>query len=235
MAGAILLVSCQPFKLNKQFKEKAPGADRFATAGSVKLTWDASIDATTSLPDSRVTGYYIYFGTETGVYSGRVDVGNQLSTEVKGLLTGTQYYFVATAYGTDVESAYSNEVYSLPAENKSLSMSKAPIAKIADADKTPSQSQNLKIDLQACSKAKGFYLYYGSDPKHLDYRLEYNANVARVRVLGLALGSHYQFLLVPWEQDKKVIADAKVKTLDIAISNGVTDQNATAVLSAVCE
>ncbi|HEY9171241.1 MAG TPA: fibronectin type III domain-containing protein, partial [Verrucomicrobiae bacterium] len=79
------------------------------TAGGVTLEWDPS-------PDAWVAGYAIHYGTASGNYTVRVDVGNRTSVTLSNLAPGVTYYFVATAYAADgQESLPSNEVaYTVP-------------------------------------------------------------------------------------------------------------------------
>ncbi|HMP82706.1 MAG TPA: fibronectin type III domain-containing protein [Verrucomicrobiota bacterium] len=73
-------------------------------AQSVTLAWEPS-------PDATVTGYRIYYGDASGVYTNFVDAGNATHCVVGGLAAGADYYFVATAYtASGVESLPSNEV-----------------------------------------------------------------------------------------------------------------------------
>jgi hypothetical protein len=76
----------------------------YTAAAQVTLAWDAS----TSMVDS----YWLYYGTQRGTYTTRVDVGTVTTYTVSGLTSGETYYFAVTAYDrTDnVESAFSNEV-----------------------------------------------------------------------------------------------------------------------------
>ena len=80
-----------------------------ASAASIKLAWDAS-------PDPLVTGYRLYYGSSSGMYTFVVDAGNRTDYTVTGLDAGLTYYFTATAYtGTGDESTFSNETsYTLP-------------------------------------------------------------------------------------------------------------------------
>jgi hypothetical protein len=66
----------------------APAA---ASAEQVTLAWDPS-------PDASVTGYVVYFGTASGVYSSSVDVLNQTRHIFESLTDGVTYYFVVRAY-----------------------------------------------------------------------------------------------------------------------------------------
>jgi hypothetical protein len=82
-----------------------PPAD---TSGTIKLAWDAS-------PDSAVTGYWVYYGTRSGIYENYRDTGsvssNPVSFTLTGLAKGQTYYIAVTAYDTyRNESDFSNEV-----------------------------------------------------------------------------------------------------------------------------
>lgn len=74
------------------------------TASDITMAWDAS-------PDSAVTGYNIYYGTNTGVYINKLNVGNVLTTTVRVTPRGVLYYYVATAFDVNgIESPFSNEI-----------------------------------------------------------------------------------------------------------------------------
>jgi hypothetical protein len=65
-------------------------APLMAQAGSISLAWDAS--------SSTVSGYRIYYGTNSSSLTTIIDVGNQTSYAVNGLTNGVTYYFVVRAY-----------------------------------------------------------------------------------------------------------------------------------------
>ena len=71
--------------------------------------WDPNTE-----PD--LAGYKLYYGTSSGNYPNVIDVGNQVTYTVTGLIPGETYYFSVTAYNTSgYESDYSNEiVYTVP-------------------------------------------------------------------------------------------------------------------------
>ena len=82
----------------------AVGVANLHSALGVNLAWDPS-------PDTNVTGYVIYYGTNSGGYPWRIDVGNHSTAMVSNLPPGVTYYFVVTAYAADgAESLPSNEV-----------------------------------------------------------------------------------------------------------------------------
>jgi hypothetical protein len=65
-----------------------------------------------SSPDVEVTGYKIFWGTTSRVYSNVVDVGNVTNAVISNtnfVLNGV-YYFAAAAYDTNAKSDFSNEV-----------------------------------------------------------------------------------------------------------------------------
>lgn len=63
-------------------------------AASVKLAWDANTETT-------VVGYFVLYGSASGVYTGRVDAGAQTQVDISGLVDGQTYYFAVMAYDTN--------------------------------------------------------------------------------------------------------------------------------------
>ena len=81
-----------------------------ASAASVRLAWDPS-------PDPLVTGYRLYYGSSSGMYTDcRRRRETERTTPSRDSMPGLTYYFTATAYtGTGDESTFSNEAsYTLP-------------------------------------------------------------------------------------------------------------------------
>ncbi len=73
--------------------------------GSVSLAWSSS-------PGTNVAGYNIYVGIRTGTWTNKINMGTATAATVGGLVTGTNYNFVVTAYDQwGLESDYSNEVF----------------------------------------------------------------------------------------------------------------------------
>lgn len=76
-------------------------------AQAERLVWDASTSPET-------TGYKVHRGEASGTYDTTVDVGNVTEYELTGLDPTRIYYFAVTAYGTLLESGYSNEAVRVP-------------------------------------------------------------------------------------------------------------------------
>jgi hypothetical protein len=73
-------------------------------AQQVTLGWVASADPT-------VVGYYLYYGTTSGVYANKINVGTNTEFALSGLIAGSTYYFTTTSYnGAGVESGYVPQV-----------------------------------------------------------------------------------------------------------------------------
>ena len=86
----------------------------------VTLTWDPNTE-----PD--LAGYDIYYGTSSGNYQSKTDVGNVTTYTLNGLNIGVTYYLAATAYNAQgLESGFSNEViYTVPSCTYTISPSSA--------------------------------------------------------------------------------------------------------------
>src|SRR4029453_14850845 len=72
------------------------------------LAWDPS-------PDPNVTGYRLVYGTQPGVYTEQVDVGNVVSYRPSGFdWTITRYFAVLAYISSGLTSSLSNEVQWVP-------------------------------------------------------------------------------------------------------------------------
>jgi len=73
-------------------------------AQHISLAWNASTDP-------NVAGYALYYGTNSGNYTVRIDTGSNSMMVVNQLSNDTTYYFVVTAYNSaGIESAPSAEI-----------------------------------------------------------------------------------------------------------------------------
>ena len=72
---------------------------------NVTLAWDAS-------PSPDVSTYVIHQGTEPGVYTSAITIGNVTTGIVSNLTSGEMYYFVVSCKDIEgLSSGYSNEVF----------------------------------------------------------------------------------------------------------------------------
>jgi Fibronectin type III domain len=74
------------------------------SAQIVSLAWNSS-------SNSSVAGYFLYCGSQAGVYTNRIDIGNNTAASVSGLLEGQTYHFAVSAYSsTGTESPLSSDL-----------------------------------------------------------------------------------------------------------------------------
>lgn len=68
------------------------------------LGWDAE-------PPGTVSGYYLYYGSASGVYTNKLDVGTNIMATVSNLMAGNNYFFAVSSHDADgLESVLSSEV-----------------------------------------------------------------------------------------------------------------------------
>lgn len=80
------------------FCNNAPGEQ------NVTLAWNPSKNST-------VAGYFLYYGSAAGVYTNRINIGNNTTASVSGLKEGQTYHFAVTAYNSaGTESAPSTDI-----------------------------------------------------------------------------------------------------------------------------
>jgi hypothetical protein len=75
----------------------------------ITVEWDANTEP-------NISGYRVYYGSESGIYDSIVDVGNITNYTIIGLEPGDTYFITATAYDTDGnESDFATELpYTVP-------------------------------------------------------------------------------------------------------------------------
>jgi hypothetical protein len=71
-----------------------------AAQTAINVAWD---------PSAGASGYYVFYGTTPGQYSGYIDVGNRTSTQFVPPVANQVYYFTIKAYNAAGQSAPSNE------------------------------------------------------------------------------------------------------------------------------
>src|SRR6266550_966200 len=83
-------------------------ASQLHAAQNITLKWDPN-------PAPNLAGYRLYYGTNSGVYTQEIDVGNMTAALISNLKEGRTYFFAVTAFNTAGESLPSNEVsYTVP-------------------------------------------------------------------------------------------------------------------------
>jgi hypothetical protein len=79
-------------------------------AAALTLAWDPSTEPS-------VSGYRLYQGGQSQVYTNILDIGQQTTLTISNLAPSASYYFAVTAYDdSGLESAFSGEInYTVPA------------------------------------------------------------------------------------------------------------------------
>ena len=80
-------------------------------AASVSLAWDPPETFTDGTPITDLSGYRLYHGLSSGVYTEHVDVSNSTTVTFLGLQSGCSNFFSVTAVnGSGAESDFSKEI-----------------------------------------------------------------------------------------------------------------------------
>ena len=81
------------------------------TVRQVEFNWNVPTQRNDGTPLNNLAGYTIYWGTDSGVYSDRIDISNPQQTSHLLTLSPGTYYFAFTAVDTDdIESPISTEL-----------------------------------------------------------------------------------------------------------------------------
>jgi len=84
------------------------GAPVVQATATITLKWEPA-----ATPN--VNGYRLYYGTSSGIYTEKLELGNTTTSFISNLTQGRTYYFVVTALTGNAESAPSNEIsYTVP-------------------------------------------------------------------------------------------------------------------------
>jgi ribosomal protein L30E len=85
------------------------GISSSVLAATITLAWDPNP------PEDEVTGYKVYYGTASGKYGSKINVGNVTKYTITGLTLNQKYFFAVTAYDKfSNESDFSGEVSGFP-------------------------------------------------------------------------------------------------------------------------
>lgn len=121
IASLFALAGCLPGEGQDGSEDPIAGDQSAATdssaggygMGSTTLSWQPPVQNTDGTPLFDLSGYRIYWGSESGQYTESVTINNPGLTMyvVENLMAG-DYYFVSTALNAaGIESDFSNEAY----------------------------------------------------------------------------------------------------------------------------
>jgi hypothetical protein len=183
-------------------------------AANVTLGWSPN-------PESNIAGYVVSYGTSSGNYSTRVDVGNVTMYSVS-LPPGT-YYFAAQAYNTiGQQSGYSAEVSTtIPGSSGAPTTSPLPWQSVASSsDYSPQYAAVYAVDGDPSTYWSSQY----SDPQWLSVDLGARYTINRVRLAWqIAYAANFQI----------AVSDDAVKwTVVATVTNGSGGVNDLAVSGA---
>ena len=143
-----------------------------AFAGTLGLSWNAAPGA---------TGYKVYYGTQSGVYTGSLDVKNVTSTSISTLSDCTPWFLAVKAYNYAGESAaFSQEVTSWPrpsvtsATPNDALQGEQVVVTVAGNNFQPGSGMGAKPDALTDGKLLSYDFFYGmprltaSPPKRPD-------------------------------------------------------------------
>lgn len=149
-----------------------------AALGSISLTWDAS-------SSTGVTGYKVYQGTESKIYSSFFTIGNQTHYTVIGLTPGTYYFTVSAIDEFNNESDKSNEV---------LAFISNPSSVFNEIIVTSIYTSSATISWNTSKDCSGIVMY-GTDTNNLKFLAANNLGTTShlVTLTSLTSRTHYLF------------------------------------------
>jgi fibronectin type 3 domain-containing protein len=150
--------------------------------GSVMLTWAASLSA-------GVVGYNVYYGTQSGYYTGEISVAGTNAAVIDGIQEGVTYFFVVTAYDSSAqESFYSSErSYALPSI-------RPPGSIVSIQPQFASNAVTLTWDPSPSSGVAGYNVYYGPYDGYYPNEVSV-AGTNQAAISGLMDGVTYYFVV----------------------------------------
>jgi len=169
-----------------------------ATPEEARLLWTANAD-------SAVTNYRVYWGTQSGNYTGWFDAGKVTSAVVSSLTPGATYFFAVVAVASDGRvSAYSNEGrYTVPLPPPAppeLTLLAGPMTLQAE---TTATSVKLAWKPSPSPGVTNYRVFWGTQSRN--YSEWYDAgNVTSAAVGPLAEGVTYYFAVVAMTADGRM-------------------------------
>ncbi len=161
--------------------------------GSIILTWDPS-------SGNNVSGYNVYYGVSSGVYTSKISVGNFTNSTISGLAAGGTYYFVATAYDSSGdESAFSDEIlYTVPPGSTNTPPSAPPAPFGLQSTAIAQGSIILAWQPSSGANASGYNVYYGVSSRVYTNKVSVG-NFTNTTISGLIAGKTYYFAATAYD------------------------------------
>jgi hypothetical protein len=155
---------------------------------TLRLAWDAS-------PDTNVIGYHLLWGTNSGAYSSRTNVGNVTAFTLAGLEEGKTFFIVVTAIDENlVESDPSNEV-----------IYQAPWRSLRLQSVSSGTTLQLAWNAHGDTNVIGYYLHWGTESGTYSSRTNVG-NVTAFTLAGLEEGKTF-FIVVTAIDENLVESD----------------------------
>ena len=177
----------------------------------VYLRWQANNE-----PD--VAGYNLYYGTSSGNYTKKQEVGNKLDYLTPDLVVGSKYFFVVTAYDTAKnESAYSNEV------NITISIADkiAPTAPVITSHRLEETKARIEWGISPEADVAGYRLYYGNNSKNYQQSIDVGLATAYL-TRDLEQGKYYYFAVTAYD----TVANESKHSSEVSLYVPVIDKTA---------
>ncbi len=207
----------------------------------VSLEWDKSTD------DIGVTGYKVYYGTQsvtnenTVKYDKNIDAGNELQYIIGGLQNGETYYFAVTAYDKagNESNYFSPEVYATPMSGLVGALTALPQDqgnKAVTGDAAPNESKTLKLNKAEAIDSITVKLTFDAGIQIPEKDLESffyivdNNTLEELKVTGVASG-----IIMPDGQESEVFLTTDVQIPEteylVTIGNALKGKNNEIVVS----
>jgi fibronectin type 3 domain-containing protein len=148
-------------------------------ASGVALSWNA-------ITNVAVAGYNVYYGTQSGVYTNTLNVGDANNAAVHGLTSGQAYYFAVTAvdsYGN--QSRFSNEAVGVAAPP-------VPLVLMAQGSTQAISAVDVSWTPSPDSAVYGYAVYYGTQSGVYTNSTTFYSSSDGL-IFGLAAGVTYYF------------------------------------------
>jgi fibronectin type 3 domain-containing protein len=148
----------------------------------VMVTWVASLSA-------GVVGYNVYYGTQSGYYTGQISVTGTNGGVIYGVEEGVTYFFVVTAYDSSgQESVYSSEI------SYTVLTLKPPGSMTSIQPQLAANVVTLTWDSSPSAGVAGYNVYYGPFDGYYPYEVSVT-DTNQATIYDLIDGVTYYFVV----------------------------------------